>query len=914
MEKNVNPSRIYWFVTLPQALLVAILAISLADRMRAGALSVLIAGAAVGVASTAYAAFSHRQRPAIGNAALAALSAASCAMLSASALLLDGTLFGGFLRLRLAALFLNAVTALFAVVALAKSRKLHADAGRRVIALAALPFAWFLAFNVTAGVRLETAAVILIVAGALAAVYLLVRVAKARGAEALAASGALKRGTAALFLVFSIGMPLMGLMFNLSMGNLFGDFSSPWFFVVPIANGALLLIPPPPDKRLRLLRFAMLSAASVYFVYFFVVFIPYLPLGFYGLLFIVGVFLFAPAGALAMQAIELLRERRHLLPLYGGVRLALSFGLALLLIPACMLSSVVGDRQNLANAMAYLEASDAAPGASVDVGRLGRTLDNASVATDITRTVFTDFRFASNTPFLSAAYSALALDGKVMKGGDITQLRRLYFDAPDAPDAPGSDGSIAGGRTVNGDGTTEVRLANIEAKTVYDSEIGASRTWVDLTLQGGWNRGGDEYVALFALPDGAYVSDYYLEVGAERRYGVLADERAAMSVYESIVRVRRDPGVVRYANDSQLELRVFPFGKGEVRHTGFAVIHSQSFDFTLDGMAVTLDAVDTPEEVPFRGGVLLSGALKQGLPAAAAREPEYYFVVDSSAHSPVGYLVSMAMDFASMAGIGDARVVFASYGLTEVPLKDARDASVTPQCGFNLALAVKKILTENGDGTCPVIIYATSNPAGAILPERCSALARRFPDSQYYYRLRDDMSLVPYAFGGNQPGEPVAEPVIMPMRLYQGSYVRDDGQGEVVALPGAGGYAVSGSQYLDALALDAASRRRPSMDAAESLMMLRASFRAHVLTRQTAFIVVETADQEAEIWRAQELLMEQDSAAAAATDPATLDEPPLALMAALACAALVCAALLARRRPRRPQAKGSFTMEVGRSP
>jgi len=866
-------------------MLAAALIASLAIRAHSGALFMLVVSAVVAAASAIYA-FLRRRQP--GKAVLLALTALSFFTLSASTLLLDGAAaFGGFLSPKLIALLLCSIMALYAVSALAKSLAPGIDVGRYILPLAALPFAWFLLFNVVAGVRLATLAMILIVAGALAAVFLIVRIVLARGAEALARSGSQKTSLIVLFSIFSIALPLIGLSLNAGLGNMFGDFSSPWFFLVPALNGALLLLPPFSDRRLCLVRFVLLSAAFGYFVYFFVVFVPFMPLGFLGLMYGVGALLFAPAGALVMQIIELKRDWKRLLPLWGGRRVALSFVLALLLIPACLLSGVVGDRQNLENAMSYLETSEAAAGKSVNAGRLKRTLDNAPGTLEVRRDAFFNFNTVNNTPFLSSAYSALVLNGKVMKNSEIARLRRLFFDESIVQSSQG----IAAGLTVNGSLLSGVRLTGAETETTYDAEIGANRTWVNLTLEG--NGASDEYVALFTLPDGAYVSDYYLDVGAGRKYGILADERAAMAAYESIVRVRKDPGVIRYVSDGQLELRVFPFPYegSNTRHTGFEVIHNQSFEFALDSQTIAVESAGAPDIVRFQGGVLLSGEFKQSLPEAVGRAPSYYFVVDSSANSLIDYQLSLISDYASMANITDSQVVFASYFLTRVPLSDARRVSISPRYGFNLALAVRTILSESGDGDVPVIIFASSNPAGAVLPEHSSWLAKRFPDSPYYYRLSDSLKLIPYSFEGNREGAPVTEPVIVPLRSYEGAFMRDSQDSEIVPLPGAGGFAVTGNQYIDALALNAALRSAPAMDARTSLEMLRASFRTHVLTQQTAFIVVETPEQEAEIWRLQELLLMQDSDVAREN----MDEPPLPLMLAM-LAIFACAAFLMRRR------------------
>jgi len=886
--KSINkPSRIFWFVTLPLTLLVVCLVLLLAGRAHTGAAWMLVICAAMDGSFTVYAIIRRKQAEA-DLPALIALAAASCLLLGASVPLLDGAYLFDIVSLRLVAMLLGVMTAVYAVLALSKSLRPHAETGRYILGLAALPLAWFLAFNILTGVRLQTVAMILIVAGAMAAVFLIVRIAGTRKAGTLAVSEIQNRKLTVLYAIFSIGLPLIGLTLNLGMGNLFGDFSDPAFFIIPIVNGVMLLIPSFSDRRLKLLRFFLVSAALMYFIYFFIVFIPYMPLGLLGLIYVVGVLLFAPAGALAMQVIELIREWRQLRALWGGGRVLIVFIAALLLIPACMATSYIGDRQNLRNALTYLETSDTTPNTSVDLNRLQRSLKNSTGTFEIERNILSDFEVSNNTPLVSAAYSALVLDNKVMKDGDIDRLRRLFFDEYDD-----TEEGLSEGLTVNGESLTDVQLTDVTTQTTYDEDAGAYRTWVNLTLQDPSDGFNDEYVGLFSLPEGAYISDYYLDVAGERKYGILADDRAAMSTYEDIVRVSEDPGVLHYVGDGRLELRVFPFN-GDKRQAGFEVIHSQNCEITLSGKAIKLDAANPPAEVSFNGGVLVSAEMKQTMPAARPRALSYYFVVDSSAHSGVDYQLSLAEDYAETEGISGARVIFASYGLTETSLADARKVKITPRYGFNLALAVKQALAENGSDTAPIIIFVSGNPAGALQPEHSSWLAKRYPESPYYYRLRDDFKLIPYSPSTNEVGKAVDAPVIVPLRQYRDAYVRDDGQSEIVPDSNTDGYASNGSQYADALALDTALRRNPGMDKTASLKMLRASFRAHVLTPQTSFIVVETAQQEAELMEAQEQLLEQDSAAARET----LDEPPLALMI-ISAAGLALAGLVIRRRRKR---------------
>jgi hypothetical protein len=177
-----------------------------------------------------------------------------------------------------------------------------------------------------------------------------------------------------------------------------------------------------------------------------------------------------------------------------------------------------------------------------------------------------------STPILSEVYSRLVLDGKMISQEKVMELENLFFDA--GHDLSGnhlSDDSFAG---------SGVRLTAADTETQYDENIGAYRTWVNLTLQNGPDTGSGEYVTSFKLPDGAYVSDYYLDVAGTRKEGILADRRAAEFLYQKIVRASKDPGLLRYTGRNTLELRVFPFRSREQRKTGFEVIHNEPFDLT----------------------------------------------------------------------------------------------------------------------------------------------------------------------------------------------------------------------------------------------------------------------------------------------------------------------------------------------
>jgi hypothetical protein len=875
MKSSNKPFLLFWFVTLPQAVNAAYLAYGYAQGRSASVLYMLIASLAVNIAFTAYA-FINRRRDALEPPVfIAAATAFSLAIAAAVFFLADTAFIDGFVSARLVSILLCALSAVWALYGLAGLSPAK-DSRRAAAALIAVPLAWFLLFNILSGAAFDTAVMILIIAGLFIMCFLIFRILRAPKAQSPDAE-ALKPPPRrrALYAIFSLALPLLGLLLNLSMDGAFGDYSDPLFFIVPVVNGILLLLPPPADKRLRILRFFLIAAATLYLVYFFVVFAPFMPFGVIASIVGVGALLLAPAGALTMQVLHLVNEWPQVSALYGKLRTGAVFIAGLFLLPLLLFTSYLGDRQNLLNAADYLEQNAAAVQKDVDPSRLARSIRHIrNIDRDTMYIPIIDTPFSGGTPFISDVYAALVLDHRVMEDEDLARLDQLFFDTREEEDDTMLDEPAA----------MDVTLKDVQTETRYDADIRAWRTWVHLTMQGPPQGENLEYVTTFSLPEGAYISDYYLDVSGARKKGILADERAALFVYQSIVSSAQDPGLLHYIGSRRLELRVFPFFENTLRTTGFEVIHAQSGVLTLGGKNVVLPAANAPDTYETPGAALLSAAAKQKLPLSPKRPLEYNFIIDASAHSDISAAVSRVEEYCALKQINDGQITFASYKLTPCSLADMRRQHVSPVGGFNLGLAVKNILQNAGDAKTPVIVFVTGNPNRALYPRTVSGLAEKYAESPYYYRLDADMTLVPYGLETNDAADSVASPLFVKARDYKGLRVRDDGQPEVVSLARETGFKASGNSYADALTLDTCYTAHPDMDKKLSLELLRGSFRTHVLTPQTSFIVVETYEQEEMLYEAQEKIIEEDKKTAKAE---SLDEPSPALYAAAALALLI---------------------------
>ncbi len=98
--------------------------------------------------------------------------------------------------------------------------------------------------------------------------------------------------------------------------------------------------------------------------------------------------------------------------------------------------------------------------------------------------------------------------------------------------------------------------------STYHAEEDYWTSWVHFDIHNGTHR-QDEFRMTFELPTGTWMSDYYLVVEDEKKYGVLAEKKAAMWIYQQIVNTRRDPGILYYLKGNELAFRVFPLNSKE---------------------------------------------------------------------------------------------------------------------------------------------------------------------------------------------------------------------------------------------------------------------------------------------------------------------------------------------------------------
>ena len=697
--------------------------------------------------------------------------------------------------------------------------------------------------------------------------------------------------------LIAIILPLAGLQVNSSFisvqeGGIFGDFSSPWFYIIAVLNG-LVMLAPIRETKLGLGLFYLKIVGYTFIIYFTIIFMPYLPFALIGILIYgLGLLILVPLIVFIIETVQIIRDVQRLQTNFKTGLLAAAL-CGLLTLPSCIAVDFALDKSNFNDAMQYMSAAAGTESPTVNLTRLEHTLTHINNTLNSRTANPEPFENGNNTPIISRLYQLVVLEDKLLSPDTSQRMHQIFLRR-----------NTSQPLLTEPDLTAQVDLLSATAQSEYDQQIGAYKTWVDLEIINNSPNSLAEYRTEFTLPDGCFIGDYYLYVGAERKQGILADKRAALITYNTILRTSQDPGLIYYKGDNTIELRVYPFSSNEIRKTGFLVWHSQRETITIDGRKILLAAVSnqtTPLNLP--GISFIPAAYKKNL-SPSERQPKYYFVVDAGRSSPYGEHLRKVADYRDKYGLTDGVVLAASYRVY-----DPSEGITKGEGGFNLPLAMEWIFRDVAEGYFPVIITVSDNIYAA--PEfQNNHLAKRFPESPYYYNLGYDLSLTPYSFADNKRKDLVTNPIFARGLMYNDLVVAADDRSEVILVgdPGnkeawnntrdtvnssgfdsntgdsgntfaSGNTGVSGNgsdsgntvnsinypatPYENAFFLQAKSAAR-HYDHSAQIEQVRDSFRQRILTRHTAFTVLETIEQEQFLLDLQAKFLNEDASDAPA--------------------------------------------------
>jgi hypothetical protein len=701
--------------------------------------------------------------------------------------------------------------------------------------------------------------------------------------------------------VLGIIFPVLGLIVNAEY-NAFGDFNSHWFYILAVVNGIAITIPNPKNKRKRFALFAARSITFSFIVYFFVVFLPYLPLSVIAIVAIgTGFLMLTPLALMIVQTNMMADDFRSLAPFYPKKLL-----MAVMLGGFCVLPLIITidyryEKYVLTQALDHVYAPELGlqeEKNKIDPERLSGVLqkisDNKRRRRDLER----------KTPFLSTYYNWLVLDNVTLSDDKIGLLKTVFTGEPSLP---GRDDQVFARRD-------NVRISNITTHSVYDEKQQAYKSEIALDITNN-TISQAEFATAFELPEGCWISNYYLWIENEKVYGLLAEKKAATWIYQQITSYRRDPGILYYLTGNKIALRVFPLESAQTRKTGFEVLHKEPVRFQIGQHIVALG--DPERSIALKDGtvkagksIYLSPEAKKVLPPVS-RAPRDHFIIDCSAGNEnlaIGY-ISRIENYARENGIDLNRSRFLLTNAYTDLFEDWSAAKEnlkgkTFEGGFFLERSLQKICVDNYRHLSPEyprIVVVTDSFPRALFKKDLRDLHFTFPESDIFYELTSQSDVVPHSLI-DHPTAIAKEPLkhyavaAWPNALNPKAYVRLDDKASIVLdesqSQASDQIDFSRHHWGTALALHGewlAHVLHPEKSDDAWRPLVKKSFQSQIMTPVTSFISLENDAQRKALLKKQEELLNAKSTLDAGEET-RMSEPGMFLIG------IVLALFIARNR------------------
>lgn len=712
---------------------------------------------------------------------------------------------------------------------------------------------------------------------------------------------------------------LLGLSLNQSLGNIFGDFSHYGFYLFALFTGILMMIPPIEHPKKRLALFVGKSVTFVFTLYFFMVFLPYVPLAFIGIIFIgLGILMFTPLALMFLHTRSLWWDFKFLNLHYSKSFLAVLFIIGVSILPASFMLTIAGDKECLDEALEYVYQrgyeDEKAP--QINTAAIKRTLKNIKYMKGMSRDDFGIF--TTKTPYLTAFYDGYVLDHLSLSNRKIHQLERVFLGESTVHVNDERDPDIT---------NQDVTIKNITTDTLFDREEGIYKSWIHFEMENTTDF-QTEYSTVFTLPEGSYISDYYLYVGDNKKHGMIADKRAANWVYQQIRKIRRDPGILTYIGDNKIDFKVFPFNEYEVRKTGIEIIHRKPISLNIDERVIDLKddrgnvSIQRQDTYMHPGIAYITKEMKASLPTVT-RKPKYYFVLDYSKGNEEfihdymqrtkNYIEEnrLQKDVGEIIALNYEEKIATSKENWEESLKE-----VKVKGGFYVDYTLKRILYKHyvhDSEEYPVMVVVTNDMNEVILSKELGNFAFMAPEELSYYQLDDRGRLKKYD-GSLEEGKDVDGVEKTPVLAWESEegktlYLPDDGEDSIVLTTDAlaiKGEELKGSKWENAVSLKAMymnQQLHPEKAWGQSLEIVKGSISQHVMSPLTSFIVLENQAQE-------RAMLEKQKQILATTKPVEIgdltemDEPPIGVMLLLGIGFLLALKIWKRAKRRSHSALG----------
>lgn len=699
----------------------------------------------------------------------------------------------------------------------------------------------------------------------------------------------------------AIALPLIGLSvnnghlfnnFGPSETGIFGDFNDVWFYILAFLNGILICLPNLENKIYRLLLFIGRSVTFAYTFYFFLVFLPFLPLSVIAIIAIgTGFLMLAPLLLFVIHINELSKDFTFLKTLFPK---KLIIGISLigfLVIPAFITATYLKDKSVLNETLTYLYSPDYSTQYEIDKSSLQKTLNVIKSHKENRGGIF-----GNGIPYLSSYFNWLVMDNLTLSDTKINTIEKIYF---------GKTSFELRSENIQND---NVQISNITTTSTYDKTQNAWKSWVDLEIT---NKSGNnwfsEYATTIDLPEGCWISDYYLYVGDIKEPGILAEKKSAMWIFSQIRNENRDPGILYYLTGNKVAFRVFPFAKDEVRKTGIEFLHKEPIKLNIDNNIVELgNKVETiNENIENENIAYVSTQQKQKL-NSVKRKPYFHFLVDASKDqnsNSTDYIKRIEQVIeANQLLLENAKISFVNSYVNTAKLDNGWKEKYKNQSfegGFYLDRAIRTTLFsayQDKSKTYPVIIVVTDSIQNAVLDKDFADLKFTFPENNLFFNLDKNGNLREHSLMEN-PMKELSEilrecmfcETVLEYKLSDNSvaYLPNNNEPSIILKKDI--FEVSKSQIIEknwqsALAMQGqwtSQILHPETSDKEWLNMVKYSFISKVMSPVTSYLVVENEAQKAMLKKKQEQALSGNKSLDLGEDTQRMSEPSLILLTIL---------------------------------
>ena len=702
----------------------------------------------------------------------------------------------------------------------------------------------------------------------------------------------------------AIVLPLIGLAvnnghlfnnFGPSDSGIFGDFNNAWFYILAAVNGILVCLPNLENKLYRLIVYIGRSITFAYTLYFFLVFLPFLPLSVIAIIAIgTGFLMLTPLLLFVIHINELSKDFTFLKTLFSKKLIIAISLLGFLIIPAFITVTYLKDKTVLNETLSYLYSPDYSKQYDIDKVSLQKTLNVIKGHKD-----HRDSRrgiFGNGIPYLSSYFNWLVMDNLTLSDSKINTIEKIFFGKTSFELRP---------ENIQND---NVQISNISTTSTYDKSQNAWKSWVDLEIT---NKSGNtwfsEYATTINLPEGCWISDYYLYVGDVKEPGILAEKKSAMWIFSQIRNENRDPGILYYLTGNKVAFRVFPFAKDEVRKTGIEFLHKEPITLNIDNNIIELGNIEETiyEKIETESIAYVSVQQKQKL-NSVKRKPYFHFLVDASknqSRNSTDFIKRIEQVIEANQPLSEnAKISFVNSYVTTTTLdKDWKGEykNQTFEGGYYLDRAIRTTLFnayQDKSKTYPVIVVVTDSIQNAVLDKDFTDLKFTFPENDLFFNLDKKGNLIEHSLTEN-PIKELPEilrecmfcETVLEYKLTDNSvaYLANNNQPSIILRKDI--FEISETEikeknWQSALTMQGqwtSQILHPEISDKEWLNMVKYSFISKVMTPVTSYLVVENEAQKAMLKKKQEQALSGNKSLDLGEDTQRMSEPSLILLTIL---------------------------------